>query len=70
VGYDLGQVIQTPAITGITVSLFINNVAMIKKYLDNYDPEAQFAVSDNFQGLEIHTLPTTRSYGINLNVKF
>ena len=70
VGYDLGQVIKTPAITGITISLFINNVAMIKKYLDNYDPEAQFAVSDNFQGLEIHTLPTTRSYGINLNVKF
>lgn len=70
VGYDLGQIIRTNVFKGITVSLFINNVMMIKKYLDNYDPDAQFAISDNFQGLEVNTLPTSRNYGINLNVKF
>ena len=42
---------------------------MIKKYLDNLDPEATFATDDNFQGLEVNTLPTVRSFGINLNVK-
>jgi outer membrane receptor protein involved in Fe transport len=70
VGYDLKNVIKSVAIKGLNVSLFINDVLMIKKYLDNFDPEAQFGVSDNFQGLEVHTLPTTRNYGINVNVKF
>jgi hypothetical protein len=43
---------------------------MIKKYVDNLDPEAQVSASDNLPGIETHTLPTTRSYGLNLNVKF
>ena len=70
VGYDLGQIVKKDIIKGITVSFYINNVLMIKKYQDNYDPESQFAVSDNVQGLEVQSLPTTRSYGLNLNVKF
>lgn len=70
VGYDLGRVIKADIFKGITVSAFINNVMLIKKYLENYDPDAQFAVSDNFQGLEVNSLPSTRNYGINLNVKF
>jgi hypothetical protein len=45
-------------------------VLMIKKYIDNLDPEAQVSTSDNLQGIETHTLPTTRSFGFNLNVKF
>ena len=36
----------------------------------NLDPEAQVSASDNLQGIETHTLPTTRSYGVNVNVKF
>ncbi len=69
-GYDLKRIIKTDVIKGINVSLFCNNVAMLKKYLDNLDPEATFAVSDNFQGMEVNTLPTTRTFGVNLNVKF
>ena len=69
-GYDLKTIIKANVFQSLNVSLFVNNVLLLKKYLDNFDPEAQFAVSDNFQGLEVHTLPTTRSYGLNLNVRF
>jgi len=48
----------------------VYNVAMIKKHVDNLDPEAQGSVSDNLTGIEVHTLPTTRNYGLNLNIKF
>ena len=69
VGYDLGRIVKKDVFKGLYVSLFVNNVLMIKKYLDNLDPEATFATDDNFQGLEVNTLPTVRSFGINLNVK-
>lgn len=69
VGYDLGRIVKKDVFKGLYVSFFVNNVLMIKKYLDNVDPEATFATNDNFQGLEVNTLPTVRSFGLNLNVK-
>ena len=54
----------------MTVSAVCNNVFMITKHIDNLDPEAQVSTSDNLQGIETHTLPTTRSYGFNINIKF
>jgi hypothetical protein len=56
-------------IKGLTVAAFANNVLMIKKYLGNLDPEAQVSSSDNLQGIETHTLPTTRSFGMNVNIR-
>lgn len=70
IGYDFKTIIKTDFIKGFYVSVFCNNVALLKKHLDNFDPEATFAVSDNYQGMEVNTLPTTRSIGINLNVRF
>ena len=57
-------------VKSLTVSALVYNVLMIKKYVDNLDPEAQVSSSDNLQGIETHTLPTTRSYGLNVNIKF
>lgn len=68
-GYDLSRFVKSKFIRGLTVSAIANNVLMIKKYLDNLDPESQISVSDNFQGIDTHALPTTRSFGINLSVK-
>jgi len=70
IGYDLKRIVKTDVINGLYVSVFCNNVALLKNHLDNFDPEATFAVSDNYQGMEVNTLPTTRSVGLNLNVKF
>lgn len=71
IGYDLTRLLKKDgSIKGLTVSALMNNVLMIKKYLDNLDPEAQVSASDNLQGIETHTLPTTRTYGLNVNVRF
>ncbi|MEP7278484.1 MAG: SusC/RagA family TonB-linked outer membrane protein [Bacteroidota bacterium] len=71
VGYDLTRFMGKKSfIRGLTLAAVCNNVLMIKKYIDNLDPEAQVSASDNLQGIETHTLPTTRSFGVNLNVKF
>jgi outer membrane receptor protein involved in Fe transport len=69
VGYDLSRFFKNGVIKGLTLSAVVNNVLMIKKYIDNLDPEAQVSSSDNLQGIETHTLPTTRSYGLNLHFK-
>lgn len=69
VGYDLSRFMKNSFIKGLNVSLMVNNVLMIKKHLDNLDPEAQVSSSDNLQGIETHTLPTTRSFGMNVNIK-
>ncbi|KAA0994200.1 SusC/RagA family TonB-linked outer membrane protein [Dyadobacter sp. UC 10] len=70
VSYDLSRFLRDKTfIKGLSISAMCNNVLMIKKYIDNLDPEAQVSASDNLQGIETHTLPTTRSYGVNLNIK-
>jgi hypothetical protein len=68
-GYDLSRFFKNTFIKSVNLSAVVNNVLMIKKFVDNLDPEAQVSASDNLQGIESHTLPTTRSYGFNLNVK-
>jgi hypothetical protein len=70
IGYDFKGFIKSDLIRGFYVSVFCNNVALLKKYLPNLDPEATFAISDNYQGMEVNTLPTTRTLGVNINVKF
>jgi TonB-linked SusC/RagA family outer membrane protein len=69
IGYDLSKFLKNSFIKGLTVSVLGNNLVMIKKYLANLDPEAQVSSSDNLQGIETHTLPTTRSYGMNVNIR-
>ena len=70
VGYDLSRFVDQTFIKGLNINAFINNVLIIKKHIDNLDPESQFSASDLLGGLESLALPTIRSYGLNLNVKF
>ena len=70
-GYDFTK--KLPAkwpIKGLKLDFVANNVFMIKKWVDNIDPESFGYGSDNQLGLESPGLPTTRSLGFNLNVKF
>jgi len=69
VGYNFSKFLTKTFIKECTVSAVCNNVLMITKHIDNLDPEAQVSSSDNLQGIETHTLPTTRSFGFNINVK-
>lgn len=69
IGYDLSKYVNKKYFKGLSVSLLVNNVLMIQKHIDNLDPEAQASTSDFLQGIEDHSLPTTRSYGFNINIK-
>lgn len=52
-----------------TVSLVGRNLWIINKDVPNIDPETAFT-NGNAQGLEDLSVPTVRSYGFNINLKF
>jgi TonB-linked SusC/RagA family outer membrane protein len=57
-------------VKGLTLSASCRNVALLMKHIPDVDPEAFASSSDSRLGYEQHTEPTTRTYGLNLNVKF
>jgi hypothetical protein len=70
-GYDFTKHLpETWPVKGLRLNLVANNVFMLKKWLDNIDPETFGYSSDNLVGMESPGLPSTRSLGFNLNVKF
>lgn len=70
-GYDFTKFVPAKwPIKGLKLDFVANNVLMIKKWVDNIDPESFGFASDNQVGLESPGLPTTRGMGVNLNIKF
>lgn len=70
-GYDLSKYIPASwPVKGVRLNLTANNVLLLKKWVDNIDPESFGFVSDNVAGLETTGLPTTRALGFNLNIRF
>nr|WP_317174490.1 SusC/RagA family TonB-linked outer membrane protein [Aquiflexum lacus] len=70
-GYDFTKFIPEKwPVAGVRLNLVANNVLMLKKWVDNIDPESFGYASDNLVGLEGTGLPTTRGMGFNLNVRF
>lgn len=70
-GYDFTKFLPVKwPVKGVKLDFVMNNVLIIKKWIDNIDPETAGYGSDNFVGLESPGLPTTRGIGFNLNVKF
>jgi len=57
-------------VKGLTLSAYCRNAALLMKRIPTVDPEAFASSSDSRLGYEQHTEPTTRTYGLNLNVKF
>ncbi|WP_254561143.1 SusC/RagA family TonB-linked outer membrane protein [Dyadobacter diqingensis] len=54
----------------IGLSFVARNLLTIVKHTDNIDPEAGFSAAINYAGIEGGSLPATRSYGLNVSVKF
>lgn len=70
-GYDITKLLPKDSpIKSMKLSFVANNVLLLKKWVDNIDPESFGYTSDNLVGMESTGLPTTRSMGFNLNVKF
>lgn len=57
-------------VKGASISASCRNVLLIKKYLPDLDPEGFASSGDSRVGYEQTSLPTTRTYGLNLNLKF
>jgi len=55
-------------VQSVTIAFVARNLATLLRHTD-FDPEQSFSNS-NYQGLESIGLPRTRSYGVNLSVKF
>jgi TonB-linked SusC/RagA family outer membrane protein len=70
-GYDFTKYVPGDwPIKGLKLSFVANNVLMLKKWVDNIDPETFGYSSDNLVGMESTGLPSTRGLGLNLNIKF
>jgi TonB-linked SusC/RagA family outer membrane protein len=69
--YDFGKFLpRIEFIKGLKLSVVSNNVAILKKWVQNMDPENLYEFGDNGDGSGWSSLPPTRSLGFNLNVKF
>ena len=71
-GYTIGEKVfaKVPVIRSIQLSLVGRNLAILMKKTDNIDPEAEFRADVRYAGIEGTSLPTTRTFGINANIKF
>ncbi|GGE54038.1 TonB-linked SusC/RagA family outer membrane protein [Pedobacter psychrotolerans] len=61
--------IKSLNLQGVSVALVGRNLAILHRNVEDIDPEVAFNTG-NGQGLESLSNPTTRTYGINLNIKF
>ncbi|WP_215225557.1 SusC/RagA family TonB-linked outer membrane protein [Echinicola shivajiensis] len=70
-GYSLPSRIfaNTPVLKGLDISFVARNLAILMRKADNIDPEASFGSNINYTGIEGTSLPSTRSFGFNLNFK-
>ncbi|RCH54392.1 SusC/RagA family TonB-linked outer membrane protein [Mucilaginibacter hurinus] len=67
-GYTLPANLFNGAIKTATISLVGRNLFYLMTKTDNIDPESSY--SAYAQGIESGGLPTTRTYGLNLSVRF
>lgn len=70
-GYSLpAKLIRHTPFSGINIDLVGRNLFTLLKYTKNIDPESEFSPKLNYAGIEGASLPSTRTFGINLNFKF
>ncbi|MDP4130453.1 MAG: TonB-dependent receptor, partial [Bacteroidota bacterium] len=67
-GYNFPTSMFSNKIQGITLSFVARNVFTITKHTPGIDPESNY--SNGPQGIEQAGVPYTRTFGLNLNVKF
>ena len=67
-GYTFPASLFNNKIQGINLSFVARNLFTIMKHTPNIDPESNY--SNGPQGIEQATVPYTRTFGLNLNVKF
>ncbi len=70
IGYNFpSEALEKTFLSSANISFIGKNLFYIKRSVENIDPETAYNVG-NAQGLEYYGVPSTRSYGLSLNVKF
>ncbi|MEJ2900987.1 SusC/RagA family TonB-linked outer membrane protein [Pedobacter panaciterrae] len=70
-GYTFSsKILNKTPFKNVSIDLIGRNLLTILKYTKNIDPESQFSPSLAYAGIEGASLPATRTFGINLNLKF
>jgi len=67
-GYTFPSKFFHKGIKGASISLVGRNLFYLMKKTDNIDPEADY--TPNAYGLELGGVPPSRTFGVNLNLKF
>jgi hypothetical protein len=62
--------LENTFITDVKLSLVGRNLAILYKVVPHIDPESAFSSANGEQGQEFGQLPSARSLGFNLNLKF
>jgi TonB-linked SusC/RagA family outer membrane protein len=63
------KILSKLSITGASISVVSTNPFIISKHVPNIDPDSNYS-NGNGQGFEYGSLPSRKSWGINLNVRF
>lgn len=70
-GYTFSsRMLKKTPFNAISVDLVARNLLTILKYTKNIDPESEFSSSLAYAGIEGASLPSTRTFGLNVNFKF
>ncbi len=70
IGYSLpSKILERTFLNNVTFNLIGQNLFFISRSIDNIDPESAYNAG-NSQGLEYFGVPTTKGYGLSVNVKF
>ncbi|MCF6239763.1 MAG: TonB-dependent receptor [Bacteroidales bacterium] len=64
------SVIKGNFIQSVSIGFIARNLFFIMKDIENFDPESSYSTSNFAQGMLYYNMPTTRSFGFNLNIKF
>jgi TonB-linked SusC/RagA family outer membrane protein len=64
------NLIKNTFIQSASVGIIGRNLGFLYKKMDNFDPISSYSTSNFAQGMLYFTLPTTRSIGFNVNIKF
>jgi TonB-linked SusC/RagA family outer membrane protein len=69
--YDLpGKLVNNSFLKGVSLGITGRNLFFLYRALDNFDPESSFSVGNYAQGVLFYNMPTTRSIGFNVSLKF
>ena len=68
-GYSLpAHTLDNVPFSGVNISLIGKNLLLMNEKVNHVDPETSIGFSGNFQGFEVNSHPSVKSFGLSLNI--